>query len=104
MTERHDSENPWPELAALVRSLPESQRSQLSEAFRTFAHDLRQHLGQIYSAQELLDRLLEGRDPTDDVLEMLNVIKVANGNARQLLRTFVAGWVEGLADEDQVEP
>lgn len=80
-----DFDQVWKDLASLIKSLPPEEQNRYQTALVYFAHDLRQALGIIFSAEDLLraNNNLTGED-----LEMLNVILNASRRAIGLLTDF----------------
>jgi signal transduction histidine kinase len=85
MQPKRDFDQVWKDLASLIKNLPteEQRRYQVNLGF--FAHDLRQVLGIIYSAESLLRR--KKNVPPED-LELLEMIRNASKRAMGLLTDF----------------
>lgn len=69
----------------------------------TFVHDLRQPLAQIQSAEELLRRGLAREGTSDDLLELLDIVRDANQRASAEVAEFVEVFLEGLEPPDPLE-
>ena len=97
-----DQNDPWYILADRLNALPSDEREQSLQVLRTFVHDLRQTLGQIHSAVNLMQPT-EGVDDTlEEMRELLDVIHVASKEAERLLAEFTGRFVEQI-DPDRSE-
>jgi hypothetical protein len=85
MLPKRDFDQVWKDLASLIKTLPleEQRRFQVNIGF--FAHDMRQALGIIYSAEGLIRR--KKSLPAEDV-ELLEMIRGASKRAMGLLTDF----------------
>ncbi len=85
MLPKRDFDQVWKDLASLIKTLPpeEQRRYQVNMGF--FAHDMRQALGIIYSAEGLLRR--RKSLPAEDI-ELLEMILNASKRAMGLLTDF----------------
>ena len=81
-------------------SLPEDIRDAYVAALTTFAHDLRQPLGQIYSAEELIRRGLNAGQGASELIELLDVIREANRMASMSVDAFVSAILDGVDPSD----
>lgn len=77
-------------------SLPQDKQDEFAAVVHIFAHDLRQPLGQIFSAEELLRRSLNKGEVSPDLIELLDIIREANRNASGYVDTFVESILDGL--------
>jgi signal transduction histidine kinase len=86
----------WGGLTAWLASLPEDARQDYFRQMQTFAHDLRQPLGQIQSAEELLRRALKKTDANSDLIELLDIVREANMRASAEVSDFVDAFLDGF--------
>ena len=75
----------WKDLASLIKTLPPEEQRRYQLYFGLLAHDLRQVIGIIYSAESLLRRK-KGLPPED--LELLDMIRNASKRAMGLVSDF----------------
>jgi signal transduction histidine kinase len=90
----------WKALAVSINALPDVARAKYVNTMHIFAHDLRQPLAQIHSAEELLRRFLEDIPESEEILELLDVIKMADQHAHELLAEFAESHLEGIKTPD----
>ncbi len=85
MQPKHDFLQVWKDLASLIKTLPPEEQRRYQLNFGLLAHDLRQVIGIIYSAESLLRRK-KGLPPED--LELLEMIRNASKRAMGLVSDF----------------
>ncbi len=85
MEPKRDFVQVWKELASLIKTLPPEEQRRYQLNFGLLAHDLRQVIGIIYSAESIL-RSRKGLPPED--LELLEMIRNASKRAMGLVSDF----------------
>jgi hypothetical protein len=89
MATYRDLSSVWSDLAALIATLPKEERRRYIEGFHALIHDMRQNIGNIYSAETLIRRELSEKPET---VELLDVIRTASqrtmGMITDLARPF----------------
>jgi hypothetical protein len=85
MQPKRDFLQVWKDLASLIKTLPPEEQRRYQLNFGLLAHDLRQVIGIIYSAESLLRRK-KGIPPED--LELLEMIRNASKRAMGLVSDF----------------
>jgi signal transduction histidine kinase len=85
MQPKRDFAQVWKDLASLIKTLPLEEQRRYQLNFGLLAHDLRQVLGIIYSAESLLRRK-KGLPPEE--LELLEMIRNASKRAMGLVTDF----------------
>lgn len=85
MQPQNDYKEVWKDLAELIQALPQEQQKIYQPNISMFAHDLRQILGIVYSAEGLLRR---SREESPEDTELLDMIHKASSNALRLLTDF----------------
>jgi hypothetical protein len=85
MQPKRDFDQVWKDLASLLKSLTPEEQRRFQVNFGFFAHDMRQALGIIYSAEGLLRRK---KNIPPDELELLEMIRGASKRAMGLLTEF----------------
>jgi light-regulated signal transduction histidine kinase (bacteriophytochrome) len=88
--------DPWHILAGQLNTLPQADREQSLQVLKTFVHDMRQTLGQIHSAVDLLHPREEEDDQPGEMSELLDVVRVANKEAERLLAEFTTRFLERI--------
>lgn len=82
--EKTDSDQVWSDLAALIASLEAESRTRYQLALSRFAHDLRNSIAQIYTAEMLLRRT----DLAVEDITVLNTLRDATCHALERLSSF----------------
>jgi signal transduction histidine kinase len=85
MQPKRDFDQVWKDLASLIKTLPSEEQRRYQVNLGFFAHDMRQVLGIIYSAESLLRRK---KNLPPEELELLEMIRNASKRAMGLLTDF----------------
>jgi len=85
MQPKRDFVEVWKDLASLIKTLPPEEQRRYQLNFGLLAHDLRQVIGIIYSAESILRR--KKALPPED-LELLEMIRNASKRAMGLVSDF----------------
>ena len=81
-------------------ALPQETQKAYAAALHTFAHDIRQPLAQIHSAEELLRRGLAAGKGEDDLIELLDIVREANSIASHQVDAFIETYLIGIEPPD----
>jgi nitrogen-specific signal transduction histidine kinase len=82
MQTQGDQDKVWRDLASLIGSLPVDDSDRYHRAVKVLVHDLRQNISIIHGAEALLRRSIP---PTEENIELLDTIRVANQRAIELV-------------------
>ncbi len=85
MLPKRDIVQVWKDLASLLKTLPPEEQRRYQLNFSLLAHDLRQVIGIIYSAESMLRRR-KGLPPED--IELMDMIRNASKRAMGLVTDF----------------
>lgn len=81
------------ELAALIETLPKDERDRYRRGIGGLVHDLRQTIGIIFTAEQLLR---ESPRPISQDAELLDAINNANKRAMSILTDFAKPFDTGI--------
>ena len=84
-----DHDQYWKGMAALINDLPPEQREQYRQSLGAFMHDMKNTLGLIINANELVRRDVEGCQGDHKAVELIDIIKTGSQQLDDLLNIVV---------------